>query len=244
MRWIRWPLIIILSLSIHAGLAVAWIFNQPKMSPVAEPMTVAMIAFESEQPSAEPVTAQSEPAPQPEPEPEPEPIVEPEPVVEPVIALPEKKPEVKKKPIPKKEEKREIKKEAKPVEKQLAKSDLKPLSDLNMAPAKSNTNVTAKNNGATSSQSTSKRGPQAIRKQAPSYPERARRLGKDGYVKVRYDIDDDGRVTNIEFVEASPKGLFERDVKRAMNRWTFEKLPAKGYVTEIYFNIDGSVNQV
>lgn len=242
MRWIRWPLIIILSLLIHAGLAMAWIFNQPKMAPVAEPMMVAMIAFESEMPSAEPVSVQSEPAPQPEPEPEP--IVEPEPVVEPVIALPEKKPEVKKKPTPKKEVKREIKKDAKPAEKQLAKSDLKPLSDLNAAPAKSNTNVTAKNNGVTSSQSTSKRGPHAIRKQAPSYPERARRLGKDGYVKVRYDIDEDGRVTNIEFVEASPKGLFERDVKRAMNRWTFEKLPAKGYITEIYFKIDGTVSQV
>ncbi|MER5077090.1 TonB family protein [Providencia vermicola] len=245
MRWIRWPLIIIISLSIHAGLAMAWIFNQPKTATVVEPMTIAMVAFESDEPAVEPAAAQPEPTPQsePEPEPEPEPIVEPEPVVEPAIAL-EKKPEVKKKPKPKKEEKREVKKEAKPVEKQLANNDLKPLSNLNAAAPKSTANVTANNKGATSSQSTSQRGPKAIRKQAPSYPERARRLGKDGYVKVRYDIDADGRVTNIEFVEATPKGLFERDVKRAMNRWTFEKLPAKGYVTEIYFKIDGTVSQV
>ncbi|WP_336193178.1 TonB family protein [Providencia stuartii] len=231
MRWIRWPLIIIISLAIHAGLAMAWIFNQPKMAPVVEPMTVAMIAFEADEPAVEPVSA------------EPEPIVEPEPVVKPAIVL-EKKPEVKKKPKPKKEEKREIKHDPKPVNKQLAKSDLKPLSDLKTAAPKSTANTTAKNTGATNNQSTSKRGPQALRKQAPAYPERARRLGKDGYVKVRYDIDEDGRVTNIEFVEASPKGLFERDVKRAMNRWAFEKLPAKGYVTEIYFKIDGTVSQV
>lgn len=103
MRWIRWPLIIIISLSIHAGLAMAWIFNQPKTATVVEPMTIAMVAFESDEPAVEPAAAQPEPTPQPEPEPEPEPepIVEPEPVVEPAIAL-EKKPEVKKKPKPKK----------------------------------------------------------------------------------------------------------------------------------------------
>ena len=243
MRWIRWPLIIIISLAIHAGLAMAWTFNQPKMAPVVEPMTVAMIAFEADEPAVEPVSAEPEPVVEPEPEPEPEPIVEPEPVVKPAIVL-EKKPEVKKKPKPKKEEKREIKHDPKPVNKQLAKSDLKPLSDLKTAAPKSTANTTAKNTGVTNNQSTSKRGPQALRKQAPAYPERARRLGKDGYVKVRYDIDEDGRVTNIEFVESSPKGLFERDVKRAMNRWAFEKLPAKGYVTEIYFKIDGTVSQV
>lgn len=242
MRWIRWPIIIIISLSIHAGLAMAWIFNQPKIAPVAEPMTIAMIAFSLEEPSVEPATAESETVQ--EPEAEPERIVEPEPVVEPAIVLPEKKPEVKKKPKPKKEEKREIPKEVKPVEKQLAKNDLKPLSDLNTPSIKLNSNVTAKNTGATNNQVTSQRGPKALRKQVPLYPERARRLGKDGYVKVRYDIDEDGRITNIEFVEASPKGMFEREVKRAMNRWAYEKKPAKGYVTEIYFKIDGTVSQV
>lgn len=245
MRWIRWPLIIIISLAIHAGLAMAWIFNQPKMTSVPEPMTIAMVAFEADEPAAEPAAA-PEPVVIPEPEPEPEPIVEPEPVVEPVIALPEKKPEVKKKPKPKKEEKREIKKDAKPVERQLAKNDLKPLSDMNAGAPKTSHNATAttaKNTGATSSQSAKSRGPKALSKGLPSYPDRARRLGKDGYVKVRYDIDEDGRVINVEFLETSPKGLFERDVKRAMNRWKYEKLPAKGYITEIYFKVDGTVSQ-
>lgn len=117
-------------------------------------------------------------------------------------------------------------------------------SDVTAPKTNNNPIKTANNTGASNSQSTKKGGPRALHKQAPSYPERARRLGKEGYVKVRYDIDDGGRVTNIEFVEASPKGLFERDVKRAMNRWTFEKQPAKGYVTEIYFKLDGTVSQV
>lgn len=238
MHWIRWALIIIISLSIHAGLAMAWIFNQPNLVRNPEPMTIAMIAFEEEAPAAQPVEQIETAA---EPEPEPEPIIEPEPIVKPAIVLPEKKPEVKKKPKPKKEEKK-IKEDVKPVEKQIAANSLK--SDSNSQVKSEKSNIVAKNNGPTNAQSTRNRGPKALSKQAPVYPDRARRLGKEGYVKVRYDIDDGGRVTNIEFVEVSPKGLFERDVKRAMNRWSYEKKPAKGYVTEIYFKLDGTVSQV
>ncbi|RFT10512.1 TonB family protein [Providencia rettgeri] len=239
MRWMRWTLIIVISLSIHAGLAMAWIFNQPNLARDPEPLTIAMVAFAAPEPASEPVEQVETPV-----EPEPEPVIEPEPepVVEPVIALPKKKPEVKKKPKPKQEEKKKIKEDVKPVEKQLAMNNLK--SDVTAPKTNNNPIKTANNTGASNSQSTKKSGPRALHKQAPSYPERARRLGKEGYVKVRYDIDDGGRVTNIEFVEASPKGLFERDVKRAMNRWTFEKQPAKGYVTEIYFKLDGTVSQV
>ncbi|WP_369311048.1 TonB family protein [Providencia rettgeri] len=239
MRWIRWTLIIVISLSIHAGLAMAWIFNQPKLAKNPEPMTIAMVAFAEPEAAAEPVQEVETPV-----EPEPEPIIEPEPepVVEPAIVLPKKKPEVKKKPKPKQEEKKKIKEDVKPVEKQLAMNNIK--SDATAAQTNNTPITTAKTTGASNSQSTAKRGPRALHKQAPVYPERARRLGKEGYVKVRYDIDDGGRVTNIEFVEVSPKGLFERDVKRAMNRWTFEKQPAKGYVTEIYFKLDGTVSQV
>ncbi|MBQ0536146.1 TonB family protein [Providencia huaxiensis] len=239
MRWMRWTLIIVVSLSIHAGLAMAWIFNQPNLVRDPEPLTIAMVAFAAPEPASEPVEQVETPV-----EPEPEPVIEPEPepVVEPVIALPKKKPEVKKKPKPKQEEKKKIKEDVKPVEKQLAMNNLK--SDV-IAPKTNNSPIkTANNTGASNSQSTKKGGPRALHKQAPAYSERARRLGKEGYVKVRYDINDDGRVTNIEFVEATPKGLFERDVKRAMNRWTFEKKPAKGYVTEIYFKLDGTVSQV
>ena len=218
---------------------MAWIFNQPHLARDPEPMTIAMVAFAAPEPASEPVQEVETPV-----EPEPEPIIEPEPepVVEPAIVLPKKKPEVKKKPKPKQEEKKKIKEDVKPVEKQLAMNNIK--SDATAQKTNNNPVTTAKNTGANNSQSTAKSGPRALHKQAPVYPERARRLGKEGYVKVRYDIDDGGRVTNIEFVEVSPKGLFERDVKRAMNRWTFEKQPAKGYVTEIYFKLDGTVSQV
>lgn len=223
---------------------MAWIFNQPHLARDPEPLTIAMVAFAAPEPASEPVPEVETPV-----EPAPEPIIEPEPepVVEPAIVLPKKKPEEKKKPKPKpkQEEKKKIKEDVKPVEKQLALNNLK--SDTTAPKTNNNPVTTAKTTGASnsqSSQSTAKRGPRALHKQAPIYSERARRLGKEGYVKVRYDIDDSGRVINIEFVEVSPKGLFERDVKRAMNRWVFEKQPAKGYVTEIFFKLDGTVSQV
>lgn len=238
MRGIRLLVIIAVSLSIHAGLAMAWIFNQPKFPQPEEPISIAMLSF-AEPAATPPAETQAEPVV------EPEPIIEPEPIVEPAIVLPQKKPEAKKKPEPKKEPKK-VQEPVKPVEKQLAMN--KTLSTNTDTTPKEVTNTrgtdtNVKNNATASNQSTGQRGPKALSKQAPEYPDRARRLGKNGYVKVRYDIDEDGRVQNIEFVEASPKGMFERDVKRAMNRWKYEKLPAKGYTTEIYFKVDGTVSQ-
>ncbi|QLK88394.1 TonB family protein [Arsenophonus endosymbiont of Aphis craccivora] len=85
-------------------------------------------------------------------------------------------------------------------------------------------------------------GPRALRIQHPDYPDRARKLGKEGYVNVLYDIDENGRVVNLEVVDSSPRGLFEREVKRAMNRWYYEKIPAKGLKKTFLFKIDGSIN--
>lgn len=85
-------------------------------------------------------------------------------------------------------------------------------------------------------------GPKALRIQHPDYPDRARKLGKEGYVNVLYDIDENGRVINLEVVDSSPSGLFEREVKRVMNRWYYEKIPAKGLKKTFLFKIDGSIN--
>ena len=245
MRCIRWIFIIVLSLALHAGLAMAWMFNQPKVTPPPEPMTIAMLAFESPEPAAE--KASSSAVVEPEPEPEPEPVTPPPPVVKPAIAIAEKKPEVKPKPKPKpkKEEKREKKQPPKPIENKLADKNTQSLESLNSGKPAAQT-VKTDNQGSANSSSNAARGPKALRRQAPSYPERARRLGKEGVVKVRYDIDTDGRITNVEIIEATPKGLFEREVKRAMNRWLYEQKPqpTTGKIVEIRFKIDGTVSQI
>lgn len=159
----------------------------------------------------------------------------------------QKKPEVKPKPKPKpkKEQKREKKQPIKPIENKLADKNTPSLESLNSGKPAAQT-VKTDNQGSTNSSSSGARGPKALRRQAPSYPDRARRLGKEGVVKVRYDIDTDGRITNVEIIEATPKGLFEREVKRAMNRWLYEQKPqpTTGKIVEIRFKIDGTVSQI
>lgn len=53
------------------------------------------------------------------------------------------------------------------------------------------------------------------------YPERAEQLRVTGHAKVLYDIDNDGRVNNIRFIEAEPRYVFEREISKGMKRWQF-----------------------
>lgn len=53
------------------------------------------------------------------------------------------------------------------------------------------------------------------------YPEKAEQLRITGHVKVLYDIGVDGAVSNIRFIEAEPKYIFEREVQKGMKRWIF-----------------------
>ena len=43
----------------------------------------------------------------------------------------------------------------------------------------------------------------------PSFPRKALRLGREGYVVVEFDIDTDGAVLDPYVVEATPQGVFE-----------------------------------
>ena len=160
-----------------------------------------------------PAAAVAEPQPEPEPETEPEPEPEPEPVVKPVIEKPVEKKPVEKKPKPKKEKKVE-KPAVKPVETKAPVSD-KPLFTGD---------------------------PKALNRADPVYPARARSLGKEGKVRVRFDVDTDGRIQNIDIIEASPKNMFEREVRNAMRKWRYEKKPKKGMTTTIIFRIDGKTS--
>ncbi len=57
---------------------------------------------------------------------------------------------------------------------------------------------------------------------APEYPVSAVRREIDGFVTVRFDIDQDGKPHNIEIVEASPARLFNSAVRTAIKRSSFE----------------------
>ncbi|PKF61820.1 energy transducer TonB [Psychromonas sp. psych-6C06] len=62
----------------------------------------------------------------------------------------------------------------------------------------------------------------------PRYPRRALRLGKQGYVVLSFDINEVGRVININIIEAQPKRLFEKEAKRALKQWKYKPMVVNG----------------
>ncbi len=65
-----------------------------------------------------------------------------------------------------------------------------------------------------------------LREINPEYPERAKKAGVSGYVKVFLVIDVYGNVSQTEIVSVNPPGYgFETEVLKAVKQWKFE--PAK-----------------
>jgi len=56
----------------------------------------------------------------------------------------------------------------------------------------------------------------------PRYPRKAAMEGIEGWVKFRFNIDSNGHPYEVEFVDAEPKQVFERDAMRAIYQWTFK----------------------
>ena len=67
-------------------------------------------------------------------------------------------------------------------------------------------------------------GPQFLRKVQPEYPEIAKRRRKEGKVVILVTIDENGRLTKAEIIEATDE-TFARSAVEALNRSAF--LPAK-----------------
>ncbi len=62
----------------------------------------------------------------------------------------------------------------------------------------------------------------AITRVAPDYPRSAERRGIEGSVEVRYDIAADGTVENVEVVDTTHPGIFDRAALRAVESWQYE----------------------
>ena len=59
----------------------------------------------------------------------------------------------------------------------------------------------------------------------PVYPYRAQQAGIEGSVTLRFSVDADGRVQDVEVVEAKPKRQFERAAIQAINKWRYQPRP-------------------
>jgi len=62
----------------------------------------------------------------------------------------------------------------------------------------------------------------------PRYPPRAQRANLEGYVRLGFSITPQGRVTDIQVLDAKPAGIFERAAIQALKRWRYAPQPQQG----------------
>jgi len=83
--------------------------------------------------------------------------------------------------------------------------------------------------------------PSPLYRRPPDYPRQALAMRIEGKVAVQYDVDNNGRVTNIRIISAKPNMIFNRSIKNAMHFWQYEAKAAKDLIITIIFNRDKSV---
>ncbi len=64
--------------------------------------------------------------------------------------------------------------------------------------------------------------PQYLSPMQPPYPYKARRMGIEGYVDVRFLVDRNGLVHKLKILRARPEGEFEETVKKTVPHWKFK----------------------
>lgn len=79
----------------------------------------------------------------------------------------------------------------------------------------------------------------------PNYPQRALAAGIEGEVTLAFTITADGRVENLRVTNAKPRGVFEREARRAAARWRFAPRRENGQpvareaTKTLYFRLEG-----
>lgn len=84
----------------------------------------------------------------------------------------------------------------------------------------------------------------ALRKALPVYPHAAKRRHIEGWIKVKFVVDERGHVGQIAVLEAEPQGVFEQSVLRCIAGWRFKPgtiggMAVKALVQQtIFFKLD------
>ncbi len=68
----------------------------------------------------------------------------------------------------------------------------------------------------------------------PIYPLRAKRRGIEGWVKVRFLVDEQGTVSSIRVIEARPKNIFEKSVFTCVKKWRFHPGTVEGMPVSVW----------
>jgi protein TonB len=78
----------------------------------------------------------------------------------------------------------------------------------------------------------------------PVYPLRAKHRGVQGWVRVRFVVNEEGGVDKVSVVESQPPGVFDRNVIRCVSGWRFkpgtvEGMPVRAWAeTTIRFKLE------
>lgn len=70
--------------------------------------------------------------------------------------------------------------------------------------------------------------PVARKQSTPSFPDKARQRGIEGYVKLNLFITTEGTVEKVRVLEAEPQGVFEESALLAAQTWEFEPAEYNG----------------
>ena len=76
-----------------------------------------------------------------------------------------------------------------------------------------------------------------IKEVDPQYPIKARKIGYNniGLVKVRFFVELDGSVKNIEFISGENKFGFKEEVEKALKKWKFKPIVYKEKIIRVHF---------
>ena len=91
--------------------------------------------------------------------------------------------------------------------------------------------------------SANKAHPKALRMDKPDYPFYAAKNHIEGKVQFFYDVDAQGKVSEMRIVQSTPDHLFDDAVIRAVNKWRFEKgHPAKNIQMNVVMRVSPPPN--
>ncbi len=76
--------------------------------------------------------------------------------------------------------------------------------------------------------------PQAVAATQPMYPYRAKRLGVEGSVKIRFLVNTSGRTDLFKVLAANPPGEFEQTVEKTVKNWKFKPAMKDGRAVETW----------